>query len=217
MTRRAIAQLAREGRADTRIEANDLHEQVADEYRWARQRLRSRLAAASWQRRLSSLRRLSMRASLVPVNDEPAATAIVRRVNHARQRLRLALRHAGKTTGRLHRLRLKVKRARYLMEDGGVKGPPAAAAELRGLRRLQDCLGDLHDEESLRESQRAAGCRAGEAYASSLSVRCNLLRLTRLLPLHSHPGPNRSRRRWGHRVLIGPVIGIGNECAVRVK
>src|SRR5580698_10451727 len=40
---------------------------------------------------------------------------------------------------------------------------------------------------------------------------------TRLLPLHSHPDPNRSRRYRRNRVLIGPIIGIRNECAVRIE
>jgi CHAD domain-containing protein len=146
VARRAVAQLAGEGRADVRREAGGLRDQVAEEYRSARQRLRSRVVAVSWECRLSSLRRLSMCASLVPVSDEPAATAILRQVDHARRRLRFALRRAGKTTARLHRLRLKVKRTRYLMEDGSVGRVPVAPAELRGLRRLQDCLGDLHDD-----------------------------------------------------------------------
>ena len=132
-----------------------MHERVADEYLSALQHLRSRVAAASWRRRLSNLQRLSMRASLVPVNDEPAAIAIIRRVNRARRRLRFALRHAGKNAKRLHRLRLKVKQVRYLLEDSGVKTPLDAESELKGLQRLQDCLGDMHDEENLRESLRA--------------------------------------------------------------
>jgi CHAD domain-containing protein len=155
VTRCAIAQLAKEGGASTRIEAGALHERVADEYVSALQRLRSRVAAASWRRRLSKLQRLSMRASLVPVNDEPAAIAIIRRVDRARRRLRLALRHAGKDPKRLHRLRLKVKQVRYLLENSGVKTPLAVESELKGLQRLQDCLGDMHDEENLRDSLRA--------------------------------------------------------------
>jgi triphosphatase len=155
VTRCAIAQLTKEGGAGIRIEAEALHEWLADEYLSALQRLRSRVAAASWRRRWSKLRQLSMRASLVPVNDEPAAIAILRRVNRARRRLQLALCHAGKNPTRLHRLRLKVKQVRYLLEDSGVKTPLAAESELKGLQRLQDCLGAMHDEENLCESLRA--------------------------------------------------------------
>jgi len=155
VARCAIAQLAKEGAADIRSEADALHERVADEYLSALQRLRSRVAGASWRRRLSNLQRLSMRASLAPVNDEPAAIAIIRRVTRARRRLRLALCHAGKNARRLHRLRLKVKRVRYLLEDSGEKTPLATDFELKSLQRLQDCLGDMHDEENLRESLRA--------------------------------------------------------------
>ncbi len=155
VTRCAITQLTKEGSANIRIETGALRERVADEYLSALQRLRSRVAAASWRRRLSTLRRLSMRASLVPVNDEPAAIAIIRRVNRARRRLARALGHAGKDPRRLHRLRLKVKQVRYLLEDSSVKTLLAAKSELKDLQRLQDCLGDMHDEENLRESLRA--------------------------------------------------------------
>jgi CHAD domain-containing protein len=155
VTKSAIAQLTKEGSANTRLGAGALHERVADEYLSAVKRLRSRVAAASWRRRLSTLERLSVRASLVPVNDEPASILLLRRVNRARRRLRLALRHAGKNPMRLHRVRLKVKQVRYLLEDSGVKTPLAAESELKGLQHLQDCLGDMHDEENLCESLRA--------------------------------------------------------------
>ncbi len=156
VTRHAIAQLQKEGSAGIRIEAGALREEVADGYSSALRRLRKRVAAASWRRRLSSLQRLSIRASLVPVNGEPAATAVSRRVNRARGRLRLALRRAGKSVERLHRLRLRVKHVRYLLEDDiCAKTPLAADSELRCLRRLQDCLGDIHDEENLCGSLRA--------------------------------------------------------------
>ena len=155
VTRCAIAQLAKEGGSNIRSEAEALQERAADEYLSALQRLRSRAAGAAWRRRLSNLQRLSMRASLAPLNDEPAAIAITRRANRARRRLRLALCHAGGKAKRLHRLRLKVKRIRYLLEDSGEKTPLATDLELKTLRRLQDCLGDMHDEEILRESLRA--------------------------------------------------------------
>jgi len=154
VTKSAIAQLTKVGSSNIRIEAGALHERVADEYLLAVQRLRTRVAAAPWRRRLSKLQRLSIRPSLVPMNGEPAAIAILRRVNRAHRWLRLALCHAGKNPKRLHRLRLKVKQVRYLLEDSGVKTPLATESELKGLRLLQDCLGDMHDEENLRESLR---------------------------------------------------------------
>jgi CHAD domain-containing protein len=155
VARCAITQLTKGGGANIRLEAGALHERIVNEYLSALQRLRSRVAAASWRRRLSKLQRLSMRASLVPVNDEPAAIAIIRRISRARRRLRLAVCHAGKNVRRLHRLRLKVKQVRYLLEDSGEKTSLAAESELRGLRDLQDCLGVMHDEQNLRESLRA--------------------------------------------------------------
>jgi len=155
VTRGAIAQMTKDGNANIRMEAHALHERAADGCLSALKRLRSRVAAAPWGRRLSALRRLSMRASLVTVNDEPAATAIIRRGNGARRRLRRALCRAGKNAERLHRLRLKVKEVRYLLEVSGVKTPLAVQSELKSLQHLQDCLGDMHDEEKLCESLRA--------------------------------------------------------------
>jgi CHAD domain-containing protein len=154
VTRRAVARLKREGGDGIRREADALHEQLANDYSSALQRLRSQVADAPWRRRLSSLRRLSIRESLAPVNDDPAAGTIIRRVNHARRGLRRAMGHAGKNAHRLHRLRLKVKRVRYLLEVVGGKASLASESELQGLRRLQDCLGDMHDEENLRDSLR---------------------------------------------------------------
>jgi CHAD domain-containing protein len=113
------------------------------------------MAAASWRRRLSSLRRLSMRPSLVPPNDEPASMIIMRRVNRVRRRLLLALRDAGRNPKGLHRLRLKVKQARYVLAASGATPTLSAELELKALQHLQDCLGDMHDEENLRQSLRA--------------------------------------------------------------
>lgn len=148
----AITQLTKKGSANIHVGTGALREWVGDEYISALQRLRSRVAAASWRRRVSILRRLSIRASLVPVNNRPAAVAILQRVNRARRRLQLALCRAGKDPRRLHRLRLKIKQVRYLLEDSGVEAPLAEESEVKGLQRLQDCLGDMHDEENLRES-----------------------------------------------------------------
>jgi CHAD domain-containing protein len=155
VTRRAIGQLAKDGRGSIRLEAGALHGRAAEAYQAALQRLRSRMAVASWRRRLSSLRRLSMRPSLVPPNDEPASMIIMRRVKRIRRRLLVALRDAGRNPKGLHRLRLKVKQARYVLADSGATPTLSAELELKALQHLQDCLGDMHDEENLRQSLRA--------------------------------------------------------------
>ena len=109
VTRCAIAQLAKEGGSNIRSEAEALQEPVADEYLSALQRLRSRVAGAAWRRRLWKLQGLSMRASLAPLNDEPAAVAITRRVNRAQRRLRLAIVPHQQKSQATARLSLKVR------------------------------------------------------------------------------------------------------------
>jgi CHAD domain-containing protein len=152
--RSAIAKLTKTRGGNRRAAPDALQKRATDDYRSTLRRLGSTVSAARWQRRLAKLRRLSRQASLVLQSDEPAAIAIDRCVDRRRRRLRDALRSARKNVTRLHRLRLKIKELRYLMEDCYAKMPLAPEAELKGLQRLQDCLGDLHDDENLRAALR---------------------------------------------------------------
>ena len=77
--------------------------------------------------------------------------------------VREALGHAGKDPKRLHRIRLKIKSLRYLLENCLSKAAIVRNAELRRLRQLQGCLGDLHDEENLLETLRTNRTRPDAA------------------------------------------------------
>jgi len=124
------------------------------EYETAVHRLRSRMATMSWRQDLRDLGETSAHAGLVNENAEPAAPAMDRLLNHHRQRLHAAMRRAGTRARKLHRIRLKVKTLRYLLEDGSSSAAARENSELKRLRRLQDCLGDLHDQENLLQALR---------------------------------------------------------------
>jgi CHAD domain-containing protein len=55
----------------------------------------------------------------------------------------------------LHRIRLKVKAMRYLLECCLSKRAAAGNPELKRLRQIQTCLGDMHDDENLLNFLRA--------------------------------------------------------------
>jgi CHAD domain-containing protein len=60
--------------------------------------------------------------------------------------MRARLREAAHSEHALHRLRLKVKRLRYILEESAKFGAGfGGAREVRLLKGLQDCLGQLHD------------------------------------------------------------------------
>ncbi len=149
VARRAIEYLTRHPHRPAARQSRALREQTAREYASSVARLRLIVAAAPWQRRMLGLRRLSLLPSLVKEIDAAAMPETSRLVKRRRRRLREALRHAGKDPKRLHRIRLKIKSLRYLLESCLSKTAIARNAELRHLRQLQGCLGDLHDEENL--------------------------------------------------------------------
>ncbi len=144
--RRKLADLAGEVGVDAAL-MQDVRERAESDYARAVRRLRSRMALQSWRRRLTQLRELSVRPVLVQENAEPATAASDRVVKHHRQKLLSALRSADTKPKKLHRARLKVKVLRYLLEHGLPEG--RADAELKLLRRLQDCLGELHDNDNV--------------------------------------------------------------------
>jgi CHAD domain-containing protein len=163
VTRRAIENLTRNPHTLAARQSRALREHAAREYALAVARLRLTVAAAPWRRRLLNLQRLSILSSLVKENDAAAMTETNRLVEKRRRRLREALGHAGKDPKRLHRIRLKIKSLRYLLENCLSKAAIVRNAELRRLRQLQGCLGDLHDEENLLETLRTNRTRPDAA------------------------------------------------------
>jgi triphosphatase len=163
VTRRTIEGLTRNPRTGAGRQSLGLRERAAREYASSVSRLQATVAAAPWQQRLIDLRRLSVLAALVKENRASAMTVMTRLVRRRRRRLRDALRRVGKDPKRLHKIRLKIKALRYLLEDRLSQTAIARSAELRRLAQLQDCLGELHDEENLLEALRAGQIRRDAA------------------------------------------------------
>jgi triphosphatase len=118
--------------------------------------LHAAMADTAWRKRLIRLRQLSELPSLVKENTQTAADAKRRLVKQRRRRLRAALDDAGSNPEKLHRIRLKIKAMRYLLEGILSKSSIEKDREMRRLREIQNCLGDLHDGENLVKALRVA-------------------------------------------------------------
>jgi CHAD domain-containing protein len=203
VTRRAIAQLTRSPHTIVARQSRALRERAAREYNLSVSRLRLTVVAAPWQQRLIDLRRLSMLSSLVKESDALAVTVTNRLVKRRRQRLRDALRHAGKSPKRLHRIRLKVKALRYLLEDCLPRTVIARNAEVRRLRQLQDCLGELHDEENLLKALRAEPTRRHAAH-----VMCDGLEARKKQHLHEFKSHRKDLLQVWHRSVEVSAVSL---------
>jgi triphosphatase len=110
----------------------------------ARQALRHLVTTTSWKQRLSQLQQDSRKQLVMTPSD--ASLLMIRDVlAHRQRRLRQALRHIGHDPRELHRLRLSIKATRYLDEDFGSLMSMSPDQELKSLRRLQNRLGEFHD------------------------------------------------------------------------
>jgi triphosphatase len=155
VTRHAIGQLTRNRHGDVNGGSRALHERAVKRYESARYALRLTTAADPWQQRLTDLRRLSALSSLVKENKVFAVSAMDRLIERRRGRLLEALGRVGRSPKKLHRIRLKIKAMRYLLEGYLSKGAIVRNSELKRLRQIQTCLGDMHDEENLLKSLHA--------------------------------------------------------------
>lgn len=203
VTRRAIVQLTRSPHTIVARQSRALRERAAREYTLSVARLRLTVAAAPWQQRLIHLRRLSMLSSLVKENDALAVTVTNRLVKRRRQRLRDSLHHVGKSPKRLHRIRLKVKALRYLLEDCLSRTAIARNTELKRLRQLQDCLGELHDEENLLKTLRADQTRRHAA-----RVMCDGLEAKQKQHLHDFKSHRRELLQLWHRTVDRSAVTL---------
>jgi CHAD domain-containing protein len=80
---------------------------------------------------------------------EAIAANLDRLIDERRRQLLKALRRAGDSARKLHRLRLKIKFLRYLCEEFEGASNRVKPRQLKSLRKLQDCLGTLRDERRL--------------------------------------------------------------------
>jgi CHAD domain-containing protein len=125
--------------------------------------LRTIMTAPAWQDRQAELRQL---ATL-----EPTRVLAPRLLRQLRRRARRALRETRRGHQRLHKLRLKIKMLRYFLEEFPPRGPSAVRTEVKYLRRLQDCLGELHDAWRLRRRLRTDLRRFAAARAMRATLR----------------------------------------------
>jgi len=155
VTRHAIMQLGRNRRGHMNSNSRELYERAVKRYESAIYDLRMTIAGDPWQQRLTDLWRLSVLSSLVKENDDLAATVMHRVVKRRRRGLRRKLSKVGRSPKRLHRVRLKVKAMRYILAGCLSNRAVASNSEVKCLRQLQNCLGDMHDEENLFKALRA--------------------------------------------------------------
>jgi CHAD domain-containing protein len=116
--------------------------------------LRTLIATRGWRRRAAQIARYS--GERLTINPTDTSLLTIRDILARRQRrLRRALRHVGAAPRKMHRLRLRIKEARYLDEDFGSLLSMSEDRELKRLRQLQDRLGQLHDNFQLKKWLRA--------------------------------------------------------------
>lgn len=118
----------------------------------AARELQGHLNAAAWSRRIKNLRvtaRKVIRGYASPSQSESLAQ---RQFEKRRRRLLKALRRECNTPFELHRLRLKIKFMRYLCEELAWSIKDSRQLQIKQLRALQTCLGDLRDGWHLQES-----------------------------------------------------------------
>jgi CHAD domain-containing protein len=180
VTRRLIRQLARNGEGNIKAKSRALYVRAVKGYGSAVDGLRLTMGAPRWRRGLTCLRQLSMRSFLVKEKNELAVTVMNRQVTRRRRRLHEALRRIGRGQKKLHRVRLKVKAMRYLLEACFPQNVRARNSEVTRLRRLQSCLGDIHDEENLLRT-----LRAERRHLDASRGFCNLLEARKNRHLHA--------------------------------
>jgi CHAD domain-containing protein len=115
-------------------------------------KLQAEMANSVWSREVQKLKVAAADAALILPNSLPIAAVTRSLLSHRRRRMRARLRKATCSQHALHRLRIKVKRLRYFLEEAARLGAgPENARELHLLKGVQDCLGQAHDLVVLRE------------------------------------------------------------------
>jgi CHAD domain-containing protein len=130
-------------------QARLLHQTAERDRTNARRELRLRIHAPRWDKRLWKLRQNAL--ALVRSQGKGFPVALI---ENARGRYQRPMRHMPKairTRKELHRFRLRIKDARYFLENFGPLFGQLRAGESMQLRVLQKTLGDLHDEWQLRQ------------------------------------------------------------------
>lgn len=108
--------------------------------------LKAKMVDEAWRRRVEGLQRAASDPRLVVESRLPMAVAFARIVGRRRRRLRQQLRARKRSPRALHKIRLKVKTLRYLLECCASEQAIVEEVELKQLQVLQDRLGEFHDE-----------------------------------------------------------------------
>jgi CHAD domain-containing protein len=107
--------------------------------------LEADIASGRWSTRITRLR-CSAAAALSDVKSPTSMRSSVSHIlKRCRRRLRSALDYDGREPRTLHRLRSKVRRMRYLLEQAHSLERERSRLEIRRSCKLQDSLGELHD------------------------------------------------------------------------
>jgi CHAD domain-containing protein len=150
VTQQAFSSLSQKQYSPTKKDFDRLKAHVEQNRHRLVRNLQAAMAVDAWAARILELRYVASDPSLIVKSESSMTTAMHRVVKHRRQRLRAALCHRGHAARTLHKLRLKIKTMRYLIEQCVTTGRHDLRAELMQLRSLQECLGELHDAWCLR-------------------------------------------------------------------
>lgn len=171
---------------------------LRSERRHTRQRIQEQLRSASSRQRLRALTRLiddrsnfksGMRA------DELLAGALRKRW----KKMIRAIENDADTPGKLHALRIGIKKCRYLLDACGARvGRSRDRNASTLLHDLQDCLGDLHDLEQTRRWLRLQPLQATPSKQLKAGLRAEAKRersrLERLRKQFRHLAPGQYRQ-----------------------
>jgi CHAD domain-containing protein len=137
VARRNIAALARNAHGRHR----DALEALSSDFDQRRQRLAGKLQAemtrSAWSAEVEKLKAAAADAALILPNSLPILAVTRSLLAHRRRRMRSRLRKATRSKTALHRLRIKVKRLRYFLDESSKFGAGLASArELQLLKGL---------------------------------------------------------------------------------
>jgi CHAD domain-containing protein len=152
VTRQMISNLSGKHPEWSRDTRNGLNSPLRQDRFSALRELRSTMRAEPWPARLVILRYLASDPGLVTDTRQPMISLAQCILKRHRRRLRTSLRYRGHAARRLHRIRLHTKTLRYLLEECESSHSEVAYKEIKQLRKLQDCLGDVHDAWCLRRA-----------------------------------------------------------------
>jgi len=154
VTQHMLVNLSPDHRGQGRVQLEGLKAKFAQSRTREVGDLRSAMGTEGWSARRVKLRDAASSRTLVIETQESMSSMTRRVLTRRRRRLRAALGYRGQRPRRLHKIRLKIKTLRYLLEQCESAGCRTVRAEVKQLRELQDCLGDLHDVWCLRRSLR---------------------------------------------------------------